>query len=56
MQRRVPWEVHRLCIQQFGPTKVFVDMVSGKRYLVPTRDVLEKGIRQQDLKNYPEVP
>ena len=29
-------------------------MVTGKAYRVPTRDIIEKGLKQGDLKNYPE--
>jgi len=26
-----------------------------KTHKVPIRDIIEKGLRQQDLKNYPEI-
>jgi len=40
-------------ITQFGPTKIIVDAASGKRYAVPTRDILARGIAHADLTLYP---
>ncbi len=31
-----------------------VDTVTGKAHRVPTRDIIEKGLKYRDLKNYPE--
>ncbi len=38
---------------QFGVYKKVVDAVSGNIYRVPVRDIIELGLKQQDLKNYP---
>jgi len=38
---------------QFGVYKKVVDAVSGIIYRVPIRDIIELGLKQQDLKNYP---
>ena len=38
---------------QFGVYKKVVDAVSGNIYKVPIRDIIELGLKQQDLKNYP---
>ena len=31
-----------------------IDIETGKTYKVPTRDIIEKGLKYRDLKNYPE--
>jgi len=41
-------------IARFGEYKKVVRMRTGVAYKVPTRDILEKGIREQDLDRYPE--
>jgi len=41
-------------IARFGEYKKVVRMRTGVAYKVPTRDILEKGIREQDLDWYPE--
>jgi hypothetical protein len=38
----------------FGEFKKVVDAETGIAYKVPTRDIVEKGLRQQDLHTYPE--
>ncbi len=38
---------------QFGVYKKVVDAVSGNIYRVPVRDIIELGLKQTDLKNYP---
>lgn len=40
-------------IARFGEFKKVVRMRTGVAYKVPTRDILEKGIREQDLDRYP---
>jgi hypothetical protein len=40
-------------IARFGEFKKVVRMRTGVTYKVPTRDILEKGIREQDLDQYP---
>lgn len=39
----------------FGEYKLITDATTDKIYRVPTEVIFEKGIRQQDLKNYPVV-
>lgn len=45
--------VHRLELE-FGIYKKALDLETGKTHKVPTRDIIEKGLKRQDLKNYPE--
>ena len=40
--------------REFGIYKRVMDIETGKAHRVPTRDIIEKGLRHQDLKNYPE--
>jgi len=40
-------------IARFGEFKKVVRMRTGVAYKVPTRDILEKGLREQDLDRYP---
>lgn len=40
-------------VTRFGEFKKVVRMRTGVAYKVPTRDILEKGIREQDLDQYP---
>lgn len=40
-------------IARFGEFKKVVRMRTGVAYKVPTIDILEKGIREQDLDRYP---
>ena len=40
-------------IKEHGMFKKVVDITSGINYKVPTRLIIEDGLRQQDLKNYP---
>ncbi len=44
--------IHELIVR-FGEFKKVVRMHTGVAYKVPTRDILEKGIREQDLDRYP---
>ena len=41
------------CIARFGEFKKVVRMRTGVAYKVPSRDILEKGIKEQDLDRYP---
>lgn len=41
-------------VAEFGETRVITHGATGKRYLVPTRVILERGITVSDLPNYPE--
>jgi hypothetical protein len=51
-------EHHELLVEQtvaaFGAVKKVVDSATGKAYAVPTRDIIEKGLRWADLPDYPE--
>jgi len=40
--------------KEFGIYKKVVDIETGRAHRVPTRDIIEKGLKHQDLKNYPE--
>ena len=42
-------------IEEFGPTKLVTSLRTGKSHLVPTREIIENGVREQDLDNYPVV-
>ncbi len=44
--------VDRLVIR-WGEFKKVVQESTGVAYKVPTRDIIEKGIREQDLDQYP---
>lgn len=50
---------HRIWIDslvaRFGDTRAITDGETGKVYQVPTREILERGIRYADLAGYPEV-
>ena len=39
---------------QFGLYKKVVDMETGITFRVPVRDIIEKGLKQQELHKYPE--
>ncbi len=45
--------INRL-VAQFGEFKKVVRSSTGEAFKVPTRDILEKGIREQDLDQYPK--
>lgn len=40
-------------LQEHGLFKKIIDTTTGKQYKIPTRVIIEDGLRQQDLKNYP---
>ena len=40
--------------REFGVYKKVVDLETGRTHKVPTRDIIEKGLKHRDLKNYPE--
>ncbi len=42
-------------IAQFGETRPITSLETGKTHAVPTRVILEKGIKGSDLVTYPEV-
>ncbi len=42
--------------REFGAVKIVVDEATGKRHLVPTRTIIERGVRQDELHNFPEAP
>jgi hypothetical protein len=39
--------------RKFGPYKKVVDEETGKAYKVPTRLILEQGLKHEDLKKFP---
>ncbi|MDH5440036.1 MAG: hypothetical protein OEZ48_08520 [Candidatus Bathyarchaeota archaeon] len=41
-------------MKEFGEFKKIVDVETGTAYKVPTREVLERGLRWEDLKKYPK--
>ena len=41
-------------IEQFGEFKKIVRMSTGEAFKVPTRDIIEKGIQEQELDKYPK--
>ena len=40
-------------LEEYGTYKKVIDQDSGIAYRIPTRLIIEEGLRQQDLKNYP---
>jgi len=40
--------------QEVGGYKKVVDMVTSKVYRVPTRYIIENGLKQTELKNFPK--
>jgi len=54
MNREEREELVRRLIDQFGEFKKVVRMTTGEAFKVPTRDIIEKGIREQDLDQYPK--
>lgn len=40
--------------EEFGKYKKVVDMATGKAYRVPTREIIERGLKHSDLERYPE--
>jgi hypothetical protein len=43
-------------VKQYGGMRIVTLAETGKRYMVPTRDILEKGIDARRLVTYPEAP
>lgn len=41
------------CEEQYGITKKVIDQTTGISYKVPTRDIIEKGLKWEDLPKYP---
>jgi len=46
--------IERDIIKKFGEFKKITDITSGKSYKVPTIIIMREGIRQEDLKHFPE--
>ncbi len=44
----------RRLIAEFGEFKKVVRAATGVAYKVPTRDIIEKGIQEQELDQYPK--
>jgi len=57
-----PWTCSEACpkklidalVKQFGEFKRVVDPRTGKAYRVPTRYILERGLKYEDLPKFPE--
>jgi hypothetical protein len=43
----------KLCENAFGVNKKVVDEDTGIAYRVPVRDIIEKGLKWEDLNRYP---
>lgn len=41
-------------VAEFGEFKKVVRVTTGEAFKVPTRDILERGIRERDLDQYPK--
>jgi CRISPR/Cas system-associated protein Cas10 (large subunit of type III CRISPR-Cas system) len=41
------------CEGQYGISKKVVDQTTGISYKVPTKDIIEKGLKWEDLTKYP---
>lgn len=41
------------CEEKFGKTKQVVDDTNGTIYIVSTREIIEKGLKWEDLAKYP---
>lgn len=39
--------------RDFGRYKKVVDLTTGMAHRVPTRDIIERGLKQEDLRKYP---
>jgi len=46
-------ELVRRMVARFGEFKKVVRMTTGVAYKVPTRDIIEPGVREQELDRYP---
>lgn len=47
-------EFVEFCEEQYGISKKVIDQTTGISYKVPTRDIIEKGLKWKDLPNYPQ--
>ncbi len=47
-------ELVRRLIEKYGEFKMVVRASTGEAFRVPTRDILEKGVREQELDQYPK--
>ncbi len=52
--QRTKEKLIRRVIEQFGEFRKVVRMTTGEAFKVPTRDIIEKGIQEQDLDQYPK--
>jgi len=43
-----------MLVETFGEFKKVVDKQTGKAYRVPTRYILEHGLKHEELPNFPE--
>ncbi len=42
--------------REFGAEKIVVDIATGRKHRVPTRVLIERGLRTKELAQYPEAP
>ena len=47
-------ELIRRVIEQFGEFKKVVRVTTGEAFKVPVQDIIKKGVREQDLDQYPK--
>lgn len=47
-------ELVRRLIEKYGEFKLVVRASTGEAFKVPTRDIIEKGIQEQELDQYPK--
>ena len=45
----------KFCEGQYGVIKKVVDQTTGISYKVPTKDIVEKGLKWEDLTKYPRL-
>jgi hypothetical protein len=43
-------------VAELGAERIITDGVTGRRYVVPTRVILDKGITYETLMTFPEAP
>jgi len=46
-------ELVKQLVAEFGEFKKVVRMTTGVAYKVPTRDIIEHGVKEQELDRYP---
>lgn len=46
-------ELIRRLVAEFGEFKKVVRMTTGEAFKVPTRDIIERGLKEEELDRYP---